>query len=139
MSEAMMAAAKLYNDPRYFSPSEVRIRNNRIKRQRIVRRQIVFLTIAISILMFVIIFFTSSLMSDAQSDNYEPTFKYYKTITVHAGDTIWDIANSNYSSDHYNDISDYISEIQSINNISDNNIVNAGESLILPYYSTEYK
>ena len=29
MSEAMRIAASLYNDPRYFSKSEIRIRNNK--------------------------------------------------------------------------------------------------------------
>ncbi len=139
MSEAMLAAARLYNDPRYFSPSEIRIRNNRIKRQRIVRRQIIVLSIIATLFLFITIFMASSFMADAQSDSYTPEFKYYKTITVHSGDTLWEIANDNYNSNHYDDIYKYIVEIKDINVIDDLDSLSAGEALILPYYSTEFK
>ena len=36
MSEAMRAAASLYNNPRYNSDSEIRIQKNKIKRQSII-------------------------------------------------------------------------------------------------------
>ncbi len=140
MSEAMLAAARLYNDPRYFSPSEIRIRNNRIKRQRIVRRQIIVLSILATLFLFVTIFMASSFMADAQSDDsFVPEFKYYKTITVHSGDTIWEIANDNYNANHYDDIYKYIDEIKNINAIDDSDSLSAGEALILPYYSSEFK
>ena len=139
MSDAMLAAASLYNDPRYFSKSEVRIRNNKIKRQKIVRRQYLTLSFIISIILFVTIFWGSTLMSDAQSDEFVPQYKYYKTITVHTGDTLSSIAHDNFNSEKYNNIDEYLNEIMSINNIVDSSKLNAGESLIIPYYSAEYK
>ncbi len=139
MSDAMLAAARLYNDPRYFSKSEVRIRNNKIKRQKIVRRQYLTLSFIISIILFVTIFWGSTLMSDAQSDEFVPQYKYYKTITVHTGDTLSGIAHDNFNSEKYNNIDAYLNEIMSINNIVDSSKLNAGESLIIPYYSAEYK
>ena len=139
MSDAMLAAASLYNDPRYFSKSEVRIRNNKIKRQKIVRRQYLTLSFIISIILFVTIFWGSTLMSDAQSDEFVPQYKYYKTITVHTGDTLSSIAHDNFNSEKYNNIDAYLNEIMSINNIVDSSKLNAGESLIIPYYSAEYK
>lgn len=139
MSDAMLAAARLYNNPRYFDPSEIRIRQNKIKRQRIVRRQYILLTLVISILLFMLMFFRLSVMSDAQSDDFEPEYKYYKTVTVYSGDTLWDIANSNYNSDKYSDMNTYIDEILSINSMANADQVKAGESLIIPYFSKEYK
>ncbi len=139
MSEAMRAAASLYNDPRYYSKSEIRIRKNRIRRQRIVRRQIILLSLAIALFIFLLSFLFSSLMADAQTDEYRPEFKYYKTVTVHADETMWEIASANYAEDHYKNINAYISEICSINSISDANSIKAGEALVVPYYSTEYK
>ncbi len=139
MSDAMMAAASLYNDPRYFSRSEVRIRNNKLKRQRIFRRQIMLLGFATAVLIFVSILFASSIMADAQSDEFTPSFKYYKTVTVHAGDTLWSLAQEEYSEEHYSSIREYMSEICSINRISDTSNLKAGENLIMPYYSTEFK
>ncbi|SDA65113.1 LysM domain-containing protein [Butyrivibrio sp. INlla18] len=139
MSDAMLAAARLYNNPRYFDPSEIRIRQNKIRRQRIVRRQYITISLIVSILLFVMMFLKLSVMSDAQSDTFEPEYKYYKTVTVYSGDTLWDIASNNYNSGKYSDMNSYINEILSINSISDADQVKAGESLIIPYFSKEYK
>lgn len=139
MSEAMRAAASLYNDPMYYDKSEERIRLNRIRRQRIFRRQLIALCIAAAILIFGIVFFTTSVLSAAQSDPFETEYKYYKTVTVHAGDSVWSIANGNFSREHYEDFDAYLSEICSINSLKDISVVNAGEVLIIPYFSTEFK
>ena len=139
MSDAMRAAASLYNDPRYYSRSEVRIRKNKLRRARIFRRQVFLLCATLALLIFVGILFASTIKSEAQSDTYVPEFKYYKTITVHSDDTMWKLAQTDYSSAHYDGMQDYITEICSINAISDPDRLNAGESLVVPYYSTEFK
>lgn len=139
MSDAMRAAASLYNDPRYFSRSEIRIRKNKIRRARIFRRQVFLLCAALALVIFTSILFASTIKSQAQSDEYVPSFKYYKTITVHSDDNMWSIANDNYSSDHYDGVQSYIAEICSINNITDPDRLNAGESIVIPYYSEEFK
>ena len=139
MSEAMRAAASLYNDPRYYSKSEVRIRNNKVRRQRIFRRQILLLGLFVALVLFIVSFLLSSFLSGATSDEYEPQFKYYKTITVHADETLWDIASNNISPDHYSNVNAYMNEICNINALRDSSSLNAGESLIIPYYSSEFK
>ena len=139
MSEAMLAAAKLYNNPRYFSESEIRIRRNKARRQKIYRAQVAILSFAVAVVVFTFVFLASSLLSNAQSDGAEFEYKYYKTVTVHAQDTLWDIASESFSSEHYKDMNSYIGEICSINSISDQNSLKAGESLVVPYYSTEFK
>ncbi|MBO4457662.1 MAG: LysM peptidoglycan-binding domain-containing protein [Butyrivibrio sp.] len=139
MSEAMKIAASLYNDPRYFSKSEIRIRNNKIRRSKIVRRQYAFLLLTVSVLLFVIFFNMATLVSDAQSDTYTPEYKYYKSVSVYVGDSLWNIAKDSYSEDHYKNIESYINEICKINNLADSSDIKAGESLIIPYYSTEFR
>lgn len=139
MSEALTIAASLYNDPRYFSKSEIRIRNNKIRRKNIVRRQFISLMVAISALIFIIVFNLTTFNSDAQSDTYVPEYKYYRSIDIHPGDNLWTIAASMYSADHYDDINDYIEEVCNINNLSDASDLIAGETLVIPYYSTEFK
>ena len=62
MSEAMRAAASLYNNPRYNSESEIRIQKNKIRRQRIVRRQRVTLALVIAMILFAMIFVVSTLV-----------------------------------------------------------------------------
>lgn len=139
MSSAMYAAASLYNDPRYFSKSEVRIRANKIRRQRIFRKQIIMLLLLVAIILFSVIFLNNSISTDAQSDDYAPEFKYYTAVTIHAGDSLWSIASEHFNPDHYEDLGSYVGEICSINKLSTDSVVKAGECIILPYYETEYK
>ena len=139
MSEAMMIAASLYNDPRYFSKSEIRIRNNKIRRNRIVRRQYALLMFAVSVIVFAIFFNMATFISDAKSNTYKPEYKYYKSVTVNSGDSLWTIANEFYSEDHYKNKDSYITEICNINEIADSSDIKAGESLIVPYFSTEFR
>ena len=139
MSEAMRAAASLYNNPRFNSESEIRIQRNKIRRRRIVRRQFILLGLSIALVIFLFAFVGTTVMSSAQSDEYETTFKYYKTITVHSNETLWSIADANFSADNYDNLNEYIGEICSINGVSDPDMVKAGEAIVVPYYSAEFK
>lgn len=65
----------------------------------------------------------------------EASYKYYTSITVEKGDTLWSIA-SKYMSSEYDQIEDYITEVRSLNHLYDNGI-SAGECLTIPYYSPE--
>lgn len=67
----------------------------------------------------------------------EETYKYYTSISIQAGDTLWSIAEQ-YRTAECGDITDYIEEICSLNHITDDDI-HAGQYLTIPYYSTEYK
>ena len=131
--------ADLYSDSWYYSKSEVRIRNNRLRRQKTFRRQIILLALSVSLILFIVLSIGASFMSDAQSDEFVHSYKYYTTITVHADDTLGSIAADYYSDDNYSSINDYVSEICSINSISDPKKLKAGELLIIPYYSSEFK
>ena len=139
MSEAMRAAASLYNNPRFNSESEIRIQRNKIRRRRIVRRQFILLGLSIALVIFLFAFVGTTVMSSAQSDEYETTFKYYKTVTVHSNETLWSIADANFSADNYDNLNEYIGEICSINGVSDPDMVKAGEAIVVPYYSAEFK
>ena len=63
--------------------------------------------------------------------------KYYTSIRVSSGDTLWDIAKE-YRTEEYSDISSYIAEVREINHLSSNQITD-GMYLCIPYYSEEYK
>ena len=118
---------------------ETRIAMNKKRREAIFRRQVAILVLIISLLIFAGVFMFSAVMSDAQSDSYVPVFKYYTTVTVHTDDTLRGIADEYYYPSKYRDIKEYISEICSINNIGDADMIKSGEALIIPYYSTEFK
>ena len=119
--------------------SEERIRKNKIRRQRIFRRQFAVLMFFITLIIVFGIFIGTTLMTGAQSDEYTPEFKYYTTVTVHEGDTITKIAEKYYSENHYDNMNNYVFEICTLNKIGNKDKVKAGESIIMPYYSTEFK
>ena len=137
-----MSATSNYSNNNCFDynlRSEERIRKNKIRRQRIFRRQFAVLMFFITLIIVFGIFIGTTLMTGAQSDEYAPEFKYYTTVTVHEGDTITKIAEKYYSENHYDNMNNYIFEICTLNKIGNKDKVKAGESIIMPYYSTEFK
>lgn len=70
---------------------------------------------------------------NAQAAPAEVASKYYTSIQVEAGDTLWAIA-SNHITDEYQDINEYIQEVCSINHVSKDEI-HAGQYLVIPYYA----
>ena len=96
-------------------------RNRRI----VVRRQkIALVSVAFVALAIVICTFLSGAIS----------CKYYTSIEVQSGDTLWSIA-SDHITEEYCDMNAYIDEVCSINKISQNEI-HAGQYLTIPYYSS---
>jgi hypothetical protein len=136
MTKALMEAAKLYDDPRFLSKSELRIIANKKRRLRIVRRQKMMIILALTILVLIAVFWKSTLRLSAQEDTFVPECKYYKVITVHSNDTIWNIANDYFSEENYSGLDSYIAEICRINRLKDADTLIAGENLIVPYYAS---
>lgn len=66
----------------------------------------------------------------------ETSYKYYTSIQVQKGDTLWNIAGD-YMTEEYASVNDYIAEICEINHIEDSDI-HSGQYLTIPYYSDEY-
>ena len=64
-------------------------------------------------------------------------FKYYTSVTVEAGDSLWQIAGD-YIDSHYDSRESFIAEVRSINHLADNDTIYAGQILIVPYFSSEY-
>ena len=138
MTKALIEAASLYNDPRFLSKSELRIYENKKRRIRIVRRQKLALALLVTVVVFLLLFFRNSIKLEAQNEDYTPKCKYYKVVTVHAGENLSSIAGRFYDSQEYEDLEHFVSEICNINQLYDPDVINAGESIVVPYYD-EYK
>lgn len=116
--------------------SERRIRNNRIRRRRALRKHILtafmtlFLIAACSMLFF-------SVKTKAQGNDEQILYKYYKSITVAAGDTLWNFADQYAEPSHYPDYQSYIDEVVRMNGLMDEHIT-SGQHIVLPYYSDEF-
>lgn len=116
--------------------SERRIRNNRIRRRRELRRH--FLAFVFTLILSAGISVTFfSLRTRAQNSNEEIQYKYYKSIVIESGDTLWNLAEEYGTSDHYGSHQEYINEVMRMNGLSDDRIT-AGQYIIIPYYTSEF-
>ncbi|MBO5371777.1 MAG: LysM peptidoglycan-binding domain-containing protein [Lachnospiraceae bacterium] len=103
--------------------------------KRIYRKGLGF---AVSIFIIIAIILIGSTVSGFASTNaFKDTrcYKYYTSIMIEPGDSLWEIA-SEYMTSEYDDIDEYISEVRTLNHIVDDKIT-AGEYLTIPYYSSE--
>jgi len=118
------------------SKSDVRIRKNRIKRQRELRNHILLFLCTICFISILTITFGSFLSKAKDANTEAPTYKYFTSVLVQPGDSLYSIASANANIDQTMD--SYIDEVIHINSLEDDTI-HAGEYIIVPYYSTEFK
>ena len=107
------------------------------KRERTIKMQKRVIFITLVTIVSLIILLGSSIHALASSNDNRPVNKYYTSITVEDGDTLWDIADE-YISGYNVDKTDYVNEISELNNLSDGNI-HAGQSIVVAYYSRDVK
>lgn len=106
----------------------------RLRRERRRKAAAVFLTVIATICVVLICVISyGTIKSNANSG-----FKYYKQVTVEAGESLWDIAGEYADGDYYKDRNSYITEVQRINHLDADGRLVAGQSLIIPYYSAEF-
>lgn len=88
------------------------------------------LTVGFSTMLF-------SFKTKAQSNGTDISYKYYKSVIVGAGDSIWSFAESYADKDFYDSYESYIKEVMEINHLKDESII-YGQHIVIPYYSNEF-
>ena len=102
------------------------------KREAQLRTRKRLLAIALLILLIMGILFGIKVPVLAGKEENGTVQKYYKTICIEAGDTLWDIAGE-YMTDSNMTRQEYVDAICSLNDIEADEIV-AGDQLIVMYY-----
>ncbi len=74
--------------------------------------------------------------ADAQEENEIVYYKYYDNVNIEKGDTLWGYAEKYRRPDGMS-CSEYISDVKRINHLHGDKLV-VDETIVLPYYSTEY-
>lgn len=104
------------------------------------KRQVLCHRIVLGLFLLMIItvsFLFISFSTEANDMEHQPSYKYYKSIEIAKGDTLWSIANDNFDAAHYKDINEYVLEVKKLNVLFSDDIV-AGRHVIVPYYASEF-
>jgi hypothetical protein len=93
-----------------------------------------FLMVAV-LLILSLLFFNMLVQADDRKEAAS-LYKYYTSVPIHPGDTLWDIA-SKYCG-NADRLPEYVQELKQINHLK-NDEIHAGRYLTVVYYSEEYK
>ncbi len=109
-------------------------RAERLRKERIHKAGLIAAATLSAVLMVVV----CTLSFQSIRTNAGSGFKYYTSVTVESGETLWSLADRHIDYSYYKDKNSYISEVKSINHLDDSCFIKAGQILILPYYTNEY-
>lgn len=101
------------------------------------KRLVVVLLLTFCLTVISAVVFGSFLSRAKAKESEQSYYKYYTSVEIQPGDTLWNLADDyleNYESKEI-----YIDEVIQLNSLVDDGRIISGQSLILPYYSTEYK
>ena len=108
---------------------------SRQRRREVVRDERIVLVATLILAGILVIGFLISGSVRTEAAPSEVRSKYYTSIQIEQGDTLWEIAGR-YMTDEYKDVNAYIQEVCAMNHISGDQI-HAGQYLTVPYYATE--
>lgn len=129
MRKEQMSVRRMNDGELRFYRCMLRLRRER--RRRLLVSMFVMLAVFCMFMTGTILY--SSIRTQAASG-----FKYYTSVTVESGETLWSLADEYVDYEHYMDKNKYIAEVQRINHLDDDCMIMAGQMLIVPYYSDEY-
>lgn len=122
----------------YNNKISVKANMNISRREARVHFQRMLIVIGVILLLSIAILLGTSMKAFASSRTTDvPVYKYYTSIQIQPGDTLWDIAQE-YTVNTDISVPDYIEEVRTLNHLSDTN-VHSGEHIVVSYYSTEKK
>lgn len=116
---------------------ELRAYKRQQKRRKQLQRRICTMMATICMIVVCAVAF-HGIRSMASNGENQLKFKYYTQVTVAYGETLWDLSDRYIDYEEYKDKNEYIAEVQSINHLTEEGSVRAGQTLIVPYYSYDF-
>lgn len=102
------------------------------KRRRQVDLKRLFLAVMAAVIVAGFSTFAGTGLVDAHDMNEVVMCKYYKSIEIESGDSLWSIAKENMTED-YASVYEYIEEVMEMNNLESDQI-HEGQYLTVAYY-----
>lgn len=98
------------------------------------RMMILFATIIL--ILGISVFYGARLVNaHDRADNDTIEQKYYKSIQIVAGDTLWNIAEE-YMNENYDSVTEYIDELKAINGLTSDSI-QEGQYITIAYFDAD--
>lgn len=116
---------------------ELRLYKRQLRRKQQIRRRVFTMITTICVIVFCAVSY-QGIRSLASSGEDQLKFKYYTQVTVAYGETLWDLSDDYIDYDEYKNKKEYIAEVQSINHLTEEDSIRAGQTLIVPYYSYDF-
>ena len=108
----------------------------RARRKKQVAKQKMILLLALTLIITIGSIVFGTIFSTAKDPATDiPQYKYYKSITIEEGDSLWSLASTYYTKE-YTSLSDYINEIKRMNGLS-SDVLYAGNYLLVPHFVAE--
>lgn len=110
----------------------------RNRKKQVARQKLIILFAAVFVISIGSVLF-GSIFSKAHGNTVdEPIcFKYYKSIQIKQGDSLWSVAEQ-YKTEQYANTQEYVDELKELNGLTTNTI-HAGQHLMVAYYDTQFK
>lgn len=130
----MKTGKKTYRSYNHKLSAEANARLNRRARTVYMQRRLIAI-LSILAVSAVILLGTSMRVLAVSGKSSQPVYKYYTSVRVTDGDTVWDLADR-YIDGYEVDKQAYVNEICTLNHLQDGQI-HSGDYLVIAYYSTE--
>lgn len=108
-----------------------------LREERQLHRLIIICVVTVFVIFTTCALFGNLLTSAHDSRESEPVnFKYYKSVVIQPGDTLWNIAET-YITEDYNSVPAYVKALKELNSLSSDEI-QAGHHLMIAYNDTQF-
>lgn len=121
----------------YMTDRELRAYKWKIRRQKELRRRVFMVVLTLCLIAAGAVSY-HALHTSANGGEEDLSFKYYTTVTVQSGETLWEIADTYIDYARYEDKQTYVAEVIHINHLDTEASVRSGQRIVLPYYSDEF-
>ncbi len=118
------------------STQEIKYRAKKRRAKAIAKRRMVLLLMTVLLITVGTMVF-GTCFSLAKDSKTESAYKYYTSITIQEGDSLWSIAEQ-YKTEHYESTKAYVDELIILNDLTSETI-HAGQHLMVAYFDTQYK
>ena len=126
----------LVYEERKMTERELRSYRNKMRRVRELRRKVVMAVVTVLVVLCFALSY-NALITQATSEVEDISYKYFTSIEIAAGDTLWSIAQEYGDAQYYASADEYIEEVKNTNHLTSDALI-AGQFLIVPYYSQEF-